>query len=261
MSRGPGSVESVVAALLAKRDRAFTITELARRAFTLRGNAKPTRAQRLSATRAAHRAMARVNTAAGRTVIVCERVGGGGGGARFRRMHCDFYSPPPLVDAARMLYGGVIDLDPASHADANENVQASRYYTVEDDGLAQPWHGRIWLNPPYNSWGPWVTKLLAERLTGNVEAAVVLCETRVTTAKYFAPLLAACSARLTIEGRLRFWGPDAARPDEGHEIFYLGPDPAGFAQHFAPFGKIFSLGVTRPSPVVVVVTVVQVSRT
>ena len=101
MSHGPGSVERAVAALFTKRDHAFTITELTRRAFALRGNAKPTRVQRLSVTRAAHRAMARANTTAGEPVIVCEC--DGGGHIRFRRTPRDVYSPQALVDAARKL--------------------------------------------------------------------------------------------------------------------------------------------------------------
>ncbi len=59
----------------------------------------------------------------------------------------DWYTPAPLVDAARELMGG-IDLDPASDEEANRIVRADRYYGVVDNGLKQPWSGRVFLNPP-----------------------------------------------------------------------------------------------------------------
>jgi hypothetical protein len=59
MSKGAGLVERRIADLLAAtRDRALSIDEITDHAFELRA-AKPTRAQRLSATRAAHRVLKR----------------------------------------------------------------------------------------------------------------------------------------------------------------------------------------------------------
>lgn len=55
---------------------------------------------------------------------------------------------------------GPFDLDPAADA---SNARAPAFYTREQDGLAQPWHGRVWLNPPYGrEIGKWVAKAVAE---------------------------------------------------------------------------------------------------
>lgn len=59
----------------------------------------------------------------------------------------DWYTEPKYIHAAREVMGG-IDLDPASEAEANKVIQATTYYTKEQNGLLLPWKGRIFLNPP-----------------------------------------------------------------------------------------------------------------
>jgi hypothetical protein len=79
MSRGPGSIEGRIADLFAAtRDHALDIETVTRHAFELRPEQPPTRVQRLSATRAAHRVLRRVRDAHARAwqlIDEAERVG------------------------------------------------------------------------------------------------------------------------------------------------------------------------------------------
>ena len=80
------------------------------------------------------------------------------------RHTCDspeWYTPSPIVEAAREVMGG-IDLDPASHEEANRTVKAGRFFTEADNGLIQPWLGRVFLNPPGGLVGKFWSKLMRE---------------------------------------------------------------------------------------------------
>lgn len=55
-------------------------------------------------------------------------------------------TPTELFDPLNERFGFTLDVA-ASHA----NAKCDRYYTREQDGLCQPWNGRIWCNPPYNA--------------------------------------------------------------------------------------------------------------
>lgn len=60
----------------------------------------------------------------------------------------EFATPLWLVEKTRYVLGG-IDLDPASSERVNQDVQASRIYTAETNGLLQPrWDGKVFLNCP-----------------------------------------------------------------------------------------------------------------
>jgi hypothetical protein len=71
-------------------------------------------------------------------------------------------------------------LDPAATA---ENAKATAYITVDVDGLAQPWFGRVWCNPPYGKYVTprWLEKARREVDVRNAELVVCLVPARVGT--------------------------------------------------------------------------------
>ena len=66
-----------------------------------------------------------------------------------------------FIDQLEARFGAPFTLDVAA---APHNAKAERYYTRADDGLLQPWTGRVWCNPPYSrlkgvmDLGNWVRK-------------------------------------------------------------------------------------------------------
>jgi phage N-6-adenine-methyltransferase len=65
---------------------------------------------------------------------------------------------PELFDPLNERFDFTLDVAAAPH-----NAKCKRYFTREDDGLAQSWTGeRVWCNPPYSDIGAWVGKAHAE---------------------------------------------------------------------------------------------------
>jgi phage N-6-adenine-methyltransferase len=152
----------------------------------------------------------------------------------------EWYTPAEFVEAARLVLGE-IDLDPASSEAANEIVQAREFFTAEDDGLAQEWRGRVWMNPPYAAEliGQFTEKLAAAYEGRDVSAAVILVN-NATETKWFQRLARIADALCFPERRVRFWNPDgeSSAPLQGQALIYLGNDADAFAEHFAQFGLI-----------------------
>lgn len=140
----------------------------------------------------------------------------------------EWYTPLPIVEMARQVMGG-IDLDPASTPEANAVVDARHIFTADDDGLAQPWHGRVWLNPPYGRGditGKWWAKLYQEWLDGRCREAMFLANNNTET-RWFQHAVARFPV-LLVRGRLSFWrvGGKTRNGFLGTCIVYIPPNEA-----------------------------------
>jgi hypothetical protein len=83
----------------------------------------------------------------------------------------DYYTPKAVFDALGLRF----DLDVAAPPGGVPWIPADRYYTVADDGLALPWTGRVWMNPPYSKATAWVDRFIAHghgvALVGHAKSA------------------------------------------------------------------------------------------
>jgi DNA N-6-adenine-methyltransferase (Dam) len=151
----------------------------------------------------------------------------------------DFYTHQRLIEAARAAMGS-IDLDPASCSEANTIVRAQTFYAFRENGLLKDWAGNVWLNPPFGNWGDWAGKAIAEWRSGRINQMCVLASSRVSTAQHFFPIVREAAALVIPCGRYPFWGPKAVAPDEGHFIYYFGPNVEQFISAFTPIGRCYS---------------------
>lgn len=152
----------------------------------------------------------------------------------------EWYTPTHIIDVAREVMGA-IDLDPASSYEANKTVQAEAIYTQDDNGLTKPWHGAVWLNPPYASdlVGKFCDKLIEEYIADRVEQACFLSN-NATETKWFQRLARVSSAICFPEGRISYWHPDrtSKTPLQGQAILYLGGNVTAFRSGFASVGVV-----------------------
>ena len=161
----------------------------------------------------------------------------GPGPDRSGKPHYEYYAPENLIEAARRAMGG-IDTDPATHALPQRYINAQHAYTREDDGLRQPWYGKVWCNPPFGQWDAWVPKILAEYNSGRVTDICVLLPCRALSNLSVADLIDAADALWISKGRVQFGGPGGGNNGDGSAIAYLGPHRTAFTREFSPHGPV-----------------------
>ena len=109
------------------------------------------------------------------------------------------------------------DLNEEFHFDLDvcalpENAKCPRFYTPDDDGLAQPWDGLCnWCNPPYGRQiAKWVERAHITAISG-VGTTVMLLPARTDT-KWFHDYIYEQAEIRFIKGRLKFGNSKNSAP-------------------------------------------------
>ena len=112
----------------------------------------------------------------------------------------EWLTPPEIL---RVL--GAFNLDPCAPV-VRPWSTADRHFTAACDGLAQPWQGRVWLNPPFGREAvKWLRRLAAH---GN---GIALIPARTETAMFYETIWPLADAILFIKGRPHFHFVDGRR--------------------------------------------------
>ena len=155
------------------------------------------------------------------------------------------YTPPELMDAIRRVLGE-IDLDPASSKEANKVVRAKSFFTRQTNGLKRRWRGRVFLNPPFDDWPAWMTKLDQELRAGRISQAIVIGPANISA---FRPLLKRKGLLLIPDARPKYYDPDSEKlvdPPFGSLVCYVGRRRDQFLAVFGQAGLILQ-AAKRPS--------------
>ena len=129
----------------------------------------------------------------------------------------EWYTPSFIFNALNMQY----DLDPCSPGE-NHWVPATKVFTKEDDGLAQEWHGRVFMNPPFgkrNGHVPWLKKFIKHKNGIGIVRAY-------TSSAWWHEYVPQIDAVLFPRGKTKFIRPDGTigkSPGHGIAIIAMGP--------------------------------------
>ena len=155
----------------------------------------------------------------------------------------EWYTGEAVVSLLHTYYDSGIDLDPASNAQANELILADNYYSEEDNGLEQPWFGKVWCNPPYSRQliGPFVEKFLTEPFA----EGILLVNANEDT-QWFRRLVDPAEEVTVLfsVGRLPFYShlnQSYGKGKSGSAIFYKGKNHKRFKEVFTSTGMFYEI--------------------
>jgi len=113
----------------------------------------------------------------------------------------DYYTPKFIFDAL----GVEFDIDVCAPFAGVPWIPAKKHFNILDDGLVQPWIGRVWMNPPYSKVTPWIDKFIAH---GNGIALIPAAKSA-----WFNTMWINADAVLSMSNDLKFHRNDGKRLD------------------------------------------------
>ncbi len=117
----------------------------------------------------------------------------------------EWSTPQDLFDQLDAEFGFTLDVCATA-----ENAKCERFYSSEDDGLARPWSGVCWMNPPYGDViSAWVAKARNSTLDGR-HTVVCLVPARVDTGWWWEHCR--YGEIRFLRGRLKFGGGENSAP-------------------------------------------------
>lgn len=113
----------------------------------------------------------------------------------------EWSTPLDVFNRIASVYGP-FDLDACCRP---ETAKARCYFVKEDDALARPWPGRVWVNPPYSNPRPWIEKAINAVVIGEAQRVVMLLPAATDT-NWFHDLVLPYADVVFMKGRVKFIG-------------------------------------------------------
>ena len=123
----------------------------------------------------------------------------------FKGRKDEWLTPPEIISALTKKPFGEFDLDPCSPI-VRPWPTAKKHYTIKDDGLFQPWEGRVWMNPPY---GPQTKEWMAKFSEHGNGCALIFARTETNI--FFKYVWNKADGVLFLKGRLCFYNVDGTK--------------------------------------------------
>jgi phage N-6-adenine-methyltransferase len=152
-----------------------------------------------------------------------------------------WFTPTAYLERVREALGG-IDLDPFSSPEANREVGAKKFFTLQHSAFNHKWSAkRVFMNPPYGRGIATraVARFLNQLASEKFEAIVLV--NNATETKWFQSLLREASAVCFPDHRIAFYNTDGKAVSgntRGQAFLYFGTRRESFITVFSSIGGV-----------------------